>query len=49
MKTESRNGVLYATRNIILGKNVRNYPKASLNKSKSDLATGSILHPLLEN
>jgi len=48
MKTETRDGVLYAKRDIILGKNVKNYPKASNSKGKSDLASVSILHPLLQ-
>ena len=41
VKLENRNGILYATRDIILGKNVKDYPKATLNNLKSGLAIGS--------
>ena len=41
LKLENRNGVFYATRNIILGKNVQNYPSASVDKLNSGLAIGS--------
>ena len=41
LKLENRNGVFYATRDIILGRNVQNYPSASVDKLNSGLAIGS--------
>ncbi len=41
LKLENRNGVFYATRDIILGRNVQNYPSASVDNLNSGLAIGS--------
>ena len=41
LKLENRNGVFYANRDIILGRNVQNYPSASVDNLNSGLAIGS--------